>query len=178
MGPGGIPGIDPLSAEVLGAMRRMMHLNRQFVSRAMTPHGGHPGQQGCLRIIADEEGLSQRDLATKLHLARPTITTMLQRMEADGLVERWTDERDQRLTRIRLTEAGRRVAEETRESFRSYADATLGRLSDDDKRELVRLLGLVGDGITEALGGDPAVPDACVPGPHDEFPHGRRRPNR
>lgn len=175
--PPPIEGLDPLSTEVLGALRRMMHLNRQFLSRMLTQAGGHPGQHGSLRVIAENEGMSQSDLASRMHLARPTVTAMLQRLEADGLIERWTDEHDQRVTRLRVTGAGRDAVEATRDSFRAYADATLSRLEEKDRLELVRLLGLVSDGLADALGLPDGLPSAgaCAPGPSETEPT-RNRP--
>ena len=90
----------------------MMHVNRQILLRVMAAEqGGRPGRAGVLRVLTKHEGISQRELADLLHLSPPTVTTMLQKMEQDALIERWTDETDQRLTRIRLTQAGRRQSD-------------------------------------------------------------------
>ena len=42
-----------------------------------------------------------------LHLSRPSVTAMLQALEKSGAIERRSDERDQRLTRVYLTDEGR-----------------------------------------------------------------------
>jgi len=144
-------GIDPLSAEVFTAFRRTMHVNKQFLGRIMAEKGGHPGAAGVLRVLSSHEGISQRDLAEILHLSRPTVTTMLQRLEQHGLVERWDDEADQRLTRIRLTDTGRTQAATFQTSFAEYVDATMGAMSETDRRELARLLGVLADNTAAAL---------------------------
>jgi DNA-binding MarR family transcriptional regulator len=149
--PPDMAGLDPLSAEVLSAFRRAMHLNRQLLGRMMAEHGGHPGAVGVLRVIAEREGITQRDLAGILHLARPTVTTMLQRLEQQGLVERWDDEADQRLTRIRLTEQGRSQSDMLQTSFTAYVDGTIGAMSEADRREFARLLGMLADNTAAAL---------------------------
>ncbi len=144
-------GVDPLSAEVFGAFRRAMHLNKQLLGRIMAEKGGHPGAAGVLRVLANNEGITQRDLAEMLQLSRPTVTTMLQRLEQHRLVERWDDEADQRLTRIRLTEAGREQATSFKASFAEYIDGTVGTMPDGDRRELARLLELLADTMARSL---------------------------
>jgi DNA-binding MarR family transcriptional regulator len=76
---------------------------------------------------------------------------MLQKMEQHGLVERWDDEADQRLTRIRLTAAGRERAQAFGSSFAEYVDSTIGAMPEADRRELARLLGALADNIETAL---------------------------
>jgi DNA-binding MarR family transcriptional regulator len=147
-----IDGVDPLSSGVLSSMRKMMHLNRQFLQRLSGPEkAGRFGRMGVLRVLGGHEGISQRELAEFLHLSAPTVTTMLQKMELEGLVERWNDETDQRITRIRLTEAGGAQAEELKEVFADYVRTTIGSLSEDERRELARLLDLLSDNTATAL---------------------------
>lgn len=150
-GPIGFEGLDPTLSEVFSAFRKVMHLNRQYLGRAMASTGGHPGASGVLRVLAAHEGMSQRDLAECLHISRPTVTTMLQRMELQGLIERWDDEADQRLTRLRLTPAGRAQAEASKELFSHYADETVGSLSEHDRTELARILTALADNTAAAL---------------------------
>ena len=150
-GPIGFEGLDPASSEVFEVFRRVMHLNRQYLGRAMATADVHPGAQGVLRILAAHEGMSQRDLAECLHLSRPTVTTMLQRMEQQGFIERWDDEADQRLTRLKLTPSGRTQADASKELFAHYVDETVGSLSEPDRAELARLLTALADNTAAAL---------------------------
>jgi DNA-binding MarR family transcriptional regulator len=151
-GPGpDIAGLDPASSEVFAAFRKVMHLNRQLLGRMMATTGDHPGASGVLRVLAVHDGISQRDLAEHMHVSRPTVTTMLQKMEQQGLIERWDDEVDQRLTRLRLTDAGRAQAESAGELFKRYVEVTIDSLPEDDRRELGRILALLADNTAAAL---------------------------
>jgi MarR family transcriptional regulator, transcriptional regulator for hemolysin len=62
-----------------------------------------------LRNLAEEDGLSQRELAHRLSVEAPTLTRHLDRMAAEGLVRRAQDSVDRRVTRISLAPAGRRM---------------------------------------------------------------------
>lgn len=146
-----LTGVDALSASVLSEFRKATHLNRQLFARLATEKGGNPGRTMVLGMIERNDGITQRDLAEKMHLARPTVTTMLQKLEGAGLIERWDDPEDQRLTRIRLTEAGRAQSDGLHDAFARYIDLTIGALAETDRAELARLLGLLNDSTATAL---------------------------
>ena len=135
-----IEGIDPLSAEVFRAFKTQMVLNRRLMTKMFTVETMHPAQAMCLRALSHEDGICQTDLAEALHVSRPTVTTMLQKMEAAGVIERRNDEHDARLTRIYMTDVGRKMSERFHTVFAESVSASVGQMPEDDRRELVRLL--------------------------------------
>jgi DNA-binding MarR family transcriptional regulator len=146
-------GLDPLDASVLEGFRRASHLNRQVFTRmvGLEKHG-RPGRAIMLLVLGSaRDGITQRELADNLHLSPPTVTVMLQKMEQHGLIERWTDEADQRLTRIRMTGKGKDIAGPISENFTTYVKSTLGAMSEKDRREFARLLGIFSDNMQNAL---------------------------
>lgn len=147
-----LDGVDPLSSAVLHALKRIMHLNRQLLTHTMAESGGHPAQAACLRVIARHESITQRDLGEALQVSPAALSTMLQRIERQGLIERWPDETDQRLMRIKLTDEGRTLKAKFGEAHRDYIDVAITPLSEEDRAELARLLGLLGDNMEAAIG--------------------------
>lgn len=143
--------VDPLSAEAFHAFKRVMQLSRQHMMRVASVSGAHPAQMGCLMTIAKHEDTTQRELAEQLQIAPATLTTMLQRMEKAGIIERYADAADQRISRVRLTELGREKAHEHARIHAEYIHAGVGTLSQTDRKELVRLLTLIGDNIAKEL---------------------------
>ena len=123
-----LEGVDELSARVFRAFMRTLRLHRQLMIRTMAEHGAHPGQAMCLHLLEANEGITQRDLAEALYLARPTVSRMLRGMERAGLVERSPDARDQRLTHVHLTAAGRDLARELRSVAAAHVSETIGKL--------------------------------------------------
>jgi DNA-binding MarR family transcriptional regulator len=144
-------GVDQLSFDVFRALMNTVKLNGRLLVKTMAGHGGHPGQAGVLWALGSREALSQRELAEMVRLTPPTVTAMLQRMERTGLIERWADEEDQRVTRIRLTDAGKALDTDLRLAHGRYISETIGAMSEGDRRELARLLGLLGENISSAL---------------------------
>ena len=135
-----LENLDPLTAQVFQAMRDTAHLHRQLMMKKLAQEGGHPGEVFCLRLLAHNDGISQSELADKLHLSRPWITKMLQAMEKSGEVVRRQDEQDQRVTRVFLTEAGRAREAQMRVVWAEYLNQTIGTLPEEDRRELLRLI--------------------------------------
>jgi len=152
----GLAGVDELSSRVFRALLTALRLHKQQMMRALATRGIHPGQAFCLRVLADRDGITQRDLADTLHLARPTVTKMVQALERSGAVERRPDPDDQRLTRVYLTGGGRELAAEMHGIAAGYINATIGTLAEDDRRELARLLEELGASIERAGGADAA----------------------
>jgi DNA-binding MarR family transcriptional regulator len=152
-------GVDELTSQVFQAFRRAIQLQRQLVLKTLSQKGGHHGEAFCLRALSENDGVSQRDLATMLHLSRPRVTTMLQALEAAGAVVRRSDERDRRLTRVFLTPEGRRRERELHAGWADHINQTIGVLSEADRRELGRLLDQVSDHSARILsdGEEPAV---------------------
>jgi DNA-binding MarR family transcriptional regulator len=121
------------------------------MQRRLTTSGAHHGELISLRLLSQNDGMSQRDLAETLHLSRPRITSILQQLERSGAVTREPDADDQRMTRVFLTPEGRRRELENRAAFEEYVGQTLGALSDADKLELARLLDEVSGRIAALL---------------------------
>jgi DNA-binding MarR family transcriptional regulator len=147
-----LEGVDPLSMRVYEAFMRALAAHRQLMFRVLAEEHAHPGQALCLRMLAERDGTSQRELACSLHLSAPTVTAMLQRMEKAGTIERRPDATDQRVTRVHLTADGRARERD----LRAILGGTIGRVLDPipepDRLELERLLGVMADRATGALG--------------------------
>ncbi len=68
------------------------------------------GAQGrILYVLWQEDNISLREIADKTGLAPTTLTSMIDRMEAGGLVCRVPDERDRRKTLLALTDMSRNL---------------------------------------------------------------------
>ncbi len=144
-------GVDPLLTQVFAALMRTFRLQGQLLHRIASVEGGHPGQAMCLRILAGHDGVSQRDLAATLQRSAPTVSTMLRRMERGGTIVRSLDPVDQRITRVYLTDEGRRREREFRAALGGHLVSVLSALSEEDRREAARLLSIIADGTAREL---------------------------
>lgn len=126
---------------VLGLMRTT-DLVRRGISRVLEPFDVTPQQYNVLRILrgAGEEGLPTLEIGDRMVEQAPGITRLLDRLEAKGLVTRKRCPEDRRQVLCWLTPTGRDLVERLDDPV-DQADATaLDMLTDEEKRELIRLL--------------------------------------
>lgn len=150
-----MPGdaIDEATARAFQSLAKLFHLHRQAMQRRLTNPETHHGEMISMRLLAGTDGMSQSDLADTLHLSRPRVTSILQALEKAGSVRREVDAVDKRVTRVFLTDEGRRQEMDNRAAFEEYISETIGRLADTDKSELARILDELSGHIAKALCG-------------------------
>jgi DNA-binding MarR family transcriptional regulator len=104
-----------------------------------------PAQSRALRIVCDLDAARLSALAERLHIAPRSATEVVDALEARGLVTRQADPADRRATCVVATTEGlglRGVLDRTRQQ---QTEQFLARLSAADRRELGRILALLGD---------------------------------
>ncbi|MGD0114603.1 MAG: MarR family transcriptional regulator [Dehalococcoidia bacterium] len=98
-------------------------------------------QAAVLALLAEASGpLPITRLARLLLQESPSITTLVDRMCASGLVKRTKDPNDRRLVLIQLTAKGRHVHDEVRSHAIAVSDEMFGVLTDEERIALRRLL--------------------------------------
>lgn len=102
--------------------------------------GLHPGQEAVLKALADQDGQSMSELAAALAVQPPTVTKMIARLGAQGLVTRQVSASDGRLARVFLTEAGRDRVSAVDTAWKRVEKEALAGLDDKDRKRLRKLL--------------------------------------
>lgn len=62
-----------------------------------------------LRVLWEEDGLSQRELSRRIGMMEPTTVSAIDTMEKRGFVTRRVDQRDKRRRLVQLTPKGRKL---------------------------------------------------------------------
>ncbi|MBE0417116.1 MAG: winged helix-turn-helix transcriptional regulator [Coriobacteriia bacterium] len=143
-----------LSMRTFAAFHQTVLAHRQLLMRSMRERGMHPGQAFCVAEISHHEGITQSELAESLGVSRPTVSVMLQKLEKAGVIERRTDADDQRFTRLYLTEEGRTRYRTMHTILDEFTATIIEPMSESDRTELVRLLGILAANIQLALDDD------------------------
>jgi MarR family transcriptional regulator, organic hydroperoxide resistance regulator len=94
-------------------------------------------------------GLSVKELMEFLMVSRQSLTAILDRMEAAGLVERVRTEGDGRLRFVRLTEKGTKTWAEMWPSIQGFYDAALADFTIEESYLLMRLLDRLRTGLAK-----------------------------
>jgi MarR family transcriptional regulator, organic hydroperoxide resistance regulator len=77
-----------------------------------------------LLVLWEEDGLTVSEIGQRLFLDSGTLTPLLKRMEATGLLARLRDAKDERRVRIKLTAAGSRLKIKAAEIPSCFRDLT------------------------------------------------------
>lgn len=110
---------------------------------ALREHGLSDQQWRVLRVLADPtnaDGLDTGRLAREAHLLGPSLTGMLARMEAAGLVQRTRSAEDARRSLVSATDEGLAVAASLAIAIESQYDALDQHLGPAKLAQLYRLL--------------------------------------
>ncbi len=122
---------------------------REHFDRSLVAVGSSLGTYVVLRTVAQRPGVSQRQLAASLGIEGPTLTHHLDRMAADGLIERVRNRADRRVSYVELTPAGR-VHLDRVEAYAEVQDKELRSLfTPEEAATLAELLIRTRDRLTE-----------------------------
>ena len=99
-----------------------------------------PARFDVLAQLNMAPGISQQELSDRLLVTKGNTCTLLDKMTAQGLVERRPDPEDRRSYRLHLTEKGRQLAETLIPSHEDFIQEHMSALSDEEQRTLLALL--------------------------------------
>jgi DNA-binding MarR family transcriptional regulator len=99
-----------------------------------------PGAHLVLSFLAVKDGITQLELVNATHLRAPSVSTILKKMEEEGIVRRLRDENDARAVRIFLTDCGKKIDREHIKHIKALDAEALAGLSDSEQKTLMALL--------------------------------------
>jgi DNA-binding MarR family transcriptional regulator len=139
----GIEGGPPLEARVGYLLFKLGRTQSGEFVEALEPLGLRPKHFALMNLAELSEGSSQQELGRKLGLDSSGLVSVIDDLEAQGLVERRRDAADRRRYAIHLTRAGRTKLSRAREAVQLRADELLAPLSEDERETLHDLLARV-----------------------------------
>ncbi|GIJ44289.1 hypothetical protein Val02_11750 [Virgisporangium aliadipatigenens] len=89
-------------------------------------------QLKALLVVSQTDGAAGQDLAAAMGVGLATVTGIVDRLVAAGMVERREDPKDRRVRRVLLTDAGRRTVDGIVTAGRLGLVTLLDRLAEDD----------------------------------------------
>ncbi len=146
------PLLDPGPiADTIGFRLRVAQIAafREFEG-ALGRYGKAPRYLGLLGIIEANPGQPQSRLAEAVSLKRSSLVPIIDRLEADRLVERRSAPGDRRLKAVWLTPRGRRVLAELCARAQVQEERLAHGMSAAERRTLMRLLARVAENLERA----------------------------
>ncbi len=95
--------------------------------------------------------VTQKQIARALGVSHPTVVGIVQRLERHGFVSLMTDQRDRRSKLVELTEKNKEIKEVCDQNRREMEKRVLQDLSEEEKKELRRLLLQINQGLRAQL---------------------------
>lgn len=120
--------------------RRVSKCITKEISTNLKKLGTTDPQFGVLRTLYNQPVASMGEISEWVLTCNANMTSLIDRMENSGLIERVAHEIDRRVRNVTLTEKGKRLAERTIEPHRAYVTELFSKLSNEDLEELERIL--------------------------------------
>lgn len=124
-------------SEFLDLHGRTSKALRALADAAMRRHGLHVGQNHLLAALWERDGRTPGEVAAALNVTTPTVVKMADRMTAAGLLTRRRDDRDNRLVRLWLTDAGRALREPVEAERRLIEEKVTAGLTEAEREALL-----------------------------------------
>jgi DNA-binding MarR family transcriptional regulator len=133
--------------ELLGLVgyniRRAYLVIQSLFDERMEKHDLRQAEFSVLSVVKGNPGINQKALAEALVVAPPNLATLLDRLEARGLLTRQRNPDDKRAQLVELTTQGARLCGRAVKAAAEADDAALTRLSEAEQEQLKVLLGKI-----------------------------------
>jgi len=150
--------LEEAARHLLGMKQVLRLVLQQARARAATPETTRVGeaQYFLLHVLGEEGQLTAGDLAGHCHVADPTVSKMLNHLEAEGLVARRTDPTNRRVVLVTLTAAGRVMLGRVEAEWMGSLAQVLRPLTSAQLQDLIVALGH----LERLVGADECASDA------------------
>ncbi len=112
------------------------------------------GQWPFLRVLWQEEGMTQRELSRRVAMQEPTTVSALNSLEKSGLVRREPSTEDRRKTHIFLTARGHELRREMLACVTEVNEIAAHGIDAEDMATLRRVLASISENLARDDSGD------------------------
>jgi len=126
--------------ESLIALRRILRATELYARDLAQAAGVTPAQLRVLQIVGEKKDPTAKTLANQMGVSQATVTALVDKLVARGVVERLTSSLDRRQTNITLTQLGEDVLEEAPDALQQRYVRAFTDLEDWEQAQLVSSL--------------------------------------
>jgi DNA-binding MarR family transcriptional regulator len=121
----------------------------RIVSKKLAQWGLSVPKYGIIRQLYDNETLPLSKLSKLIFRGNSNLTTLVDRMERDGIVQRVNHRDDRRVKVLCLTKKGRELAPKVIKEYRAFLHQMMCCLSTKEQRILVQALKRLNERLEE-----------------------------
>jgi DNA-binding MarR family transcriptional regulator len=119
----------------------LFHQCVNLFSRKRSSGGSFPaGQTMILHILDENDGLSQKELAKRMHIRQPSLTELLRKLSLGGYVALRQNSSDKRVTNVFSTNKGKKAVQRDIAEQRNTANTVFAPFSAADQTIFIELL--------------------------------------
>jgi DNA-binding MarR family transcriptional regulator len=126
---------------------------RATADAAVRRHGLRLGQDHLLAALWQRDGRTPGEIAAAVNVTTPAVTKTAAQMAGAGLLVRRRDDRDNRLVRFWLTDAGRALQEPIEAERRLLEDTVTANLTKPEREHLLSALAKIYRSACDLLDG-------------------------
>ncbi|MFF2481717.1 MarR family winged helix-turn-helix transcriptional regulator [Paenibacillus sp. NPDC058071] len=132
----------------VNVQRAALRLNN-FYQKVVNPFEITIDQWEILVVLWEKEGITQKELAERLHKDPTNVARMLFKLEKKSFIYRVVHETDRRSLRVYLTPKGNEIRDDILEpSIEAYKNTIKG-LSEEEVATFIRILNVISNNVTE-----------------------------
>lgn len=109
-------------------------------------------QYALLNILEADGPMSMTEASRKLHLSKPAVTNLVDRLAESGRVKRCAHTGDRRVIMLRVLSPGLTVVRKMRSQVLNVLMGTLGRFSGSERKVISRFYAALSEGLDGRLG--------------------------
>lgn len=130
----------PKIHSITNILVQISKLHRNKSNTLFAEAGIYAGQDLLLYFLSEEDGQTVSALVEKMCNQHATLFTMIERMEASGMVKKEKDASDKRISRIYLTDKGRMAFQEACKVWQAVEETAVKGLTEEQEHTLFQLL--------------------------------------
>ena len=132
---------------------QIMLENQQLLARQLFERIGNEGlssgQPKVLDFLLEHDGCMQKEIARACSVEAASVTSLLNKMEKDGLVERKIPRENRRVSLVWLTDLGREKARSVRGAFDELEEALFKGFTQEERTALLEMLVRIHDNLRQ-----------------------------
>ncbi|GGA64784.1 MarR family transcriptional regulator [Nitratireductor aestuarii] len=132
---------------ILTTLQSVARLTRTVSAKRLFEQGLYAGQDKIILALAQENGQTPGALAQKLRVKPPTITKTINRLAAQGFLEKRSSDQDARRTHIYLTPLGEEAIRQIENSLKKIEERALEGIEKEDLKTLKRILEQIAENL-------------------------------
>jgi DNA-binding MarR family transcriptional regulator len=122
------------------AIQEVHNVVNRIVSKKLAQWELSVPMYGIIRQLYDHKTLPLSKLSKLIFRGNSNLTTLVDRMERDGIVQRVNDHDDRRVKVLCLTKRGRELAPKVIKEYRAFLHEMMSCIPRSEQRALVNLL--------------------------------------